>query len=123
MYFINYKNCIFTLLLSLEMCIRDRHIAVVIPDIPVLPVAFNIIVDIRSVAIAIPDTGLLEEPTSPTILADTVAKKKPNTTIINADTGPIGTDGIRHNVIITSTIPIITYLNDKSLAVRSVPPL
>ena len=47
-----------------------------------MPKALRIIVAIRRVAIAIPDTGLLEEPTRPTIRADTVAKKKPKKPII-----------------------------------------
>ena len=76
-----------------------------IPVIPMVPVAFKIIVVISSVAIAIPDTGLLELPTIPTILDDTVAKKNPKITIIIAPRRLTGTAGTSH--IIIAMIPIV----------------
>ena len=90
-----------------------------IPGIPMVPVAFKIIVVISSVAIAIPDTGLLELPTIPTILDDTVAKKKPKTTIINAPkrlTGISGNNQIKTAMI--NTPPKTTFI-DKSCCVLS----
>jgi hypothetical protein len=96
--------------------------AAVIPDVPTWPVCFRMIVLNNRVAIAIPDTGLLDEPTTPTIRAETVAKKKPNTIIITADNGPIGIAGIRHSITAIRAIPIIAYLRGISLAVRSFPP-
>ena len=62
--------------------IEPIAIAPCIPWIPESPVAFRIIVAIKSVAIAIPETGLLELPTKPTILEETVAKKNPKITTI-----------------------------------------
>ena len=76
-------------------------IAVTIPDVPVVPFIFKIIVEIRSVAIAIPDTGLLELPTRPTILEETVAKKNPNTIMISTLPIPIGMVGTATRIAIT----------------------
>ena len=83
-----------------------------------MPVAFKSAVAIRRVAIAIPDTGLLEEPTSPTMRLDTVAKKKPNITIIRAPRKLIGTDGIIHIIIAISSAPPTTTGIGRSLFVR-----
>ena len=94
------------------------HIADAIPLYPSVPVAFKSAVAISRVAIAIPDTGLLEEPTSPTMRLDTVAKKKPNITIIRAPRKLIGTDGIIHIIIAITSAPPITKGIGRSLLVR-----
>ena len=69
------------------------QMADVIPRYPVMPACFNRIVANSRVAIAIPDTGLFDEPTTPTILADTVAKKNPKIMIRMDVTGLIGISG------------------------------
>ena len=94
------------------------QIAPIIPDVPVVPVAFKSKVEIIKVAIAIPETGLLEEPISPTIREDTVAKKNPNTTTMIAPSGLTGKIGSNQMAsAITTTIPRMTGIG-KSRCVR-----
>ncbi len=93
-------------------------IAVTIPVIPIIPVAFKIIVEISNVAIAIPDTGLLELPTSPTIREDTVAKKNPKIIIIIAPNRFTGIAGHSHIKTAITPMPIKTKFIGRSCVVR-----
>ena len=95
------------------------EMAPTIPVSPVVPVTFRITVAKRRVAIVIPDTGLLEDPISPTIREDTVAKKNPNTTMIRAPTRLTGKIGrIQIRTAITRITPISNG-NGRSCSVRS----
>ena len=84
--------------------IEPIAIAPCIPWIPESPVAFRIIVAIKSVAIAIPETGLLELPTKPTILEETVAKKNPKITTITAPSNETGICGSNHTRMVRIAI-------------------
>ena len=65
----------------------------------------------------IPDTGLLDEPTSPTILPETVAKKNPNTMMIIAPIRLTGTEGNSQIRSMMITVPAITIDIGRSLLV------
>ena len=79
--------------------------AAAIPLGPVSPTSLRTKVAISRVAIAIPETGLFEDPTRPTILDDTVAKKNPNITMSIALTKSIGIAGYPTSTT-TATISI-----------------
>jgi hypothetical protein len=99
--------------------IEPIAIAACIPEAPASPVNLSIRVAIRRVAIAIPETGLLEEPTIPTILEDTVAKKKPNITTITAPINEIGIAGTSQTSNVKTAITIRTIFILMSCSVRS----
>ena len=91
------------------------------PEAPVEPVAFRMMVAMSSVAMDIPDTGLLEEPMRPTIREETVAKKKPNTRMMRA---PIRLTGMPGNSHMNTAIPrhtSTTIFMEMSCSVRRVP--
>ena len=94
---------------AMTQIIPPIAMAPVIPSTPVVPVAFRSNVAIRSVAIAIPDTGLLEDPMSPTIREETVAKKNPNTITIRAPIGLTGNAGTSQ-----MAIPITRIITSKN---------
>ena len=66
---------------------------------------------------------MLDEPTSPTILDDTVAKKKPKMIMMIAAIMLIGTDGINTSASATKTTTTIAHLIERSFSVRRSPPL
>ena len=94
------------------------QIADTIPVYPVIPVPFNSAVAISRVAIAIPETGLLEDPTSPTIRLDTVAKKNPKMITSIAPNKRTGTDGRSQITTAISNTPARTAPIGSSLEVR-----
>ena len=70
-----------------------------------------------------PDTGLLELPTSPTILAETAAKKKPKSAIINAPTNDTGTAGTSQMKVTTQRRhPMTVFIGRSRFASSSAPP-
>ena len=91
--------------------------AEIIPVIPVIPAAFNIIVVNSNVAIVIPDMGFDELPTTPTILEDTVTKKNANIAIIDAPINPVGICGKNAIKRIAVNIKNKTIFIGKSLSV------
>ena len=96
-------------------------IAPIIPPIPLLPVAFKSMVAMSRVAIDIPETGLLDEPISPTIREETVAKKKPKIMTISAPRKFSGIAGTSHITRATITVQISRNFMERSCSVRSVP--
>lgn len=60
------------------------------------PLAFSAMVEMSSVAMAMPETGLFNDPISPTMREETVAKKKPNTSTISAPRKLTGMAGNSH---------------------------
>ena len=93
-------------------------IAAIIPPVPMFPVAFRMIVVIRSVAMVIPDTGLFELPTMPTMRADTVTKKNPKITMRIAPPRLTGTAGISHRRTAMIAETMRTMFIGRSFVVR-----
>ena len=67
-----------------------------------------------------PETGLFDDPTRPTILLDTVAKKNPKITTSIAPNSRTGTDGRSHITTAISKIPASTAPIGSSFEVRRV---
>ena len=97
-------------------------IAPIMPPCPALPVDLRSIVQKSSVAIAMPETGLLLEPTSPTSLEETVAKKNPNTAMHTAPSSVTGMGGKSQmkTMVASTSAPMIPIGRSRSVR-RPVP--
>lgn len=79
------------------------------------PLAFSAMVEMSSVAMAMPETGLFDDPISPTMREETVAKKKPNTSTISAPRKLTGMAGNSHmNTAISRHTASTTFMEMSS---------
>ena len=84
------------------------EIAATIPAAPATPHVLSAKAETTSVAMVIPEMGLFELPTSPTMRAETAAKKNPKSAMRSAPPTPTGTDGTHAMNTMTHTTPITT---------------
>ena len=68
-----------------------------------------------------PDTGLFDDPTMPTILADTAAKKKPNSAISAAPSSDTGTAGTSQMKTTTHAMAANTAFSGRSRPASAAP--
>ena len=87
------------------------------PAAPTVPQVLSTSAATTSVAIVMPEIGLLELPTSPTMRAETAAKKNPNNAIKTAPRKPTGTAGTAQMNTITQARPISTARKGRSRSV------